>query len=724
MNTDKNISRRNFIKLTSLSGAALTLGFYFPTKAKEAVVIKGDVAETMGIELNAWISIDPSGKVTIINHRAEMGQGAFQSIPQIIAEELEVDLNQVNIVFGKSNNKKYGSQVTGGSSTIRGSYERLLRLGASAREMLIEAAAKKWNTSSNECYAKNGFVIHKGSEKKLGYGELVVDASKLEPPKQIALKDPKTYTIIRKSLPRQDTPAKVNGQAVFGLDFKLPGMRYALVERSARFEGKVKSFNADEVLKVPGVKHVFKVNREVFENMREGVAVVADTLWAAMQGRKGLKVEWDDTAFPHHSTEDLYTKMKEQLKGDMIAFKAKGNVNDEFGKSDKKIEYIYETPYQSHSCMEPLNCTANVQDNKCEIWGPIQGPDWVQRNLSGYLKLPPENITVHMTFLGGGFGRKAFTDYPFEAAMISKEIKAPVQVVWTREDDMLMGPFRPGMVYQCKAGLDKDGHIVAFETKMAGQNYDMQQPGSDKTDYNESVTEGLPEPYFNAWPHYRFGDVPLESPVPTMWWRSVYASTNGFAYESFIDELAVEAGKDPIEFRRPYLKDRYVPGRYHALMDKLQEVSGWKSRKKNEGYGVAITECFATIVGEVVKVSKGANGKVKIDKVWAVMDCGWYVNPDIIKAQVEGSIVMALGAAIIHETHFKEGKAVEANFNTYKMPRITDIPEIEVHIMDNDEKAGGVGEPGLPPFSPALTNAIFDLTGKRIRKLPFNLEEI
>jgi isoquinoline 1-oxidoreductase beta subunit len=330
-----------------------------------------------------------------------------------------------------------------------------------------------------------------------------------------------------------------------------------------------------------------------------------------------------------------------------------------------------------------------------------------------------EKVTVNMTFLGGGFGRKAFTDYPYEAAMISKEIKAPVQVLWTREDDMTIGPFRPGMVYHCKAGLS-NGRISAFETKMAGQNMGTQEPGADKKGYNDSVTEGLLEPYFNSFPHHSFGDAPLDSPIPVIWWRSVYASTNGFAYESFIDELAHEAGKDPLDFRKQHLWEE----RYQHLISKLEEVSGWKTRKKNEGYGVAITECFSSIVGEVVKVSKDSTGKVKIDKVWAVMDCGWYVNPDIIKAQVEGSIVMALGAATKHATHFKDGQAVEKNFNTYLMPRINEIPEIEVHVVENEEKAGGVGEPGLPPFTPALTNAIFDLTGKRIRVLPFNLDEV
>ena len=703
-----------------MTGAALTLGFYLPANSKEVEILKSETAEGLGIEMNAWISIDTSGKVTIINHRAEMGQGSFQAVPQIIAEELEVNLDDVRIVFASGNSAKYGSQVTGGSSTVRGSYKKLLNLSATAREMLIEAAAKKWGVAKSECYAENGQVIHKPTGRKAGYGDLVEQATKLEPPKNVKLKLPAEYKIIRKPLPRQDIPLKTNGSAIFGMDKKLPGMLYAVVERNPRFLGKVKSFDDSAAKAVPGVRHILKIQMNVFSTKREGVAIVADNLWSAMQGRKVLKVEWDDSGFEHHNTEKLYSKMNEQLKGTPLSFKTKGNFDSAFEKSTKKLEAVYETPYESHSCMEPVNCIAHVQDNKCEIWGPIQGPDWIQDDLSQQLGIPKENVTVNMTFLGGGFGRKAFTDYPHEAAVISKEIKAPVQVVWTREDDTTQGPFRPGMLYQCKGALTDKGQISAYETKMAGQNMDHQWPGADKTVYNGSVTEGFLETYLESIPNYSFGDFPLDSPIPVMWWRSVYSSTNAFAFESFIDELAVQAGKDPLEFRKQHLWE----GRYNELVDRLEEVSGWKSRGKNSGYGVAITECFSSIVGEVVKVSKKPDGKVKIDKVWAVMDCGWYVNPDTVRAQVEGSIVMALGAAIKHATHFQDGKAVEKNFDTYKMPRITDIPEIEVFIMDNEEKAGGVGEPGLPPFTPALTNAIFDLTGKRIRKLPFNIEEV
>jgi isoquinoline 1-oxidoreductase subunit beta len=720
MKSSSNLSRRNFIRLTGLTGAAFSLGFALPAHGKEAQILTTDTAETLGIELNAWITIDTKGKVTIVNHRSEMGQGSFQSVPQIIAEELEVDLNEVNIVFGVGNSTKYGSQITGGSSTVRGTYQKLLRLSATAREMLKQAAANKWAVPISELKAENGAVIHVPSSRKLGYGDLVLDASKLEPPKSVELKHPRDYKILRKAMPRQDTPLKVNGKAIFGLDKKSPGMLYAVVERNPRFLGKVKSFDDTAARAVPGVKQIFKVQMNVFSHKREGVAVVADSTWAAMQGRKALKVEWDDAGFEHHSTDVLYQKMKEQLKGEPISFKTKGNFDDAYEKSEKKLDAVYETPYESHSCMEPLNCIAYVHDDKCEIWGPIQGPDWIQDDISQQLGIPKENVTVNMTFLGGGFGRKAFTDYPHEAAVISKEIKAPVQVVWTREDDTTQGPFRPGMVYSCKGALSADGRIAGFETKMAGQNMDHQWPGANKGTYNSSVTEGFLEGYLDNLPHYNFGDFPLDSPVPVMWWRSVYSSTNGFAFESFLDEMAVAAGKDPMDFRRMHVWE----SRYQELMNKLEEVSGWKNRGKNSGYGVAITECFSSIVGEVVKVSKKPDGKVKIDKVWAVMDCGWYVNPDIIKAQVEGSIIMALGAATRHATHFADGKAVEKNFDTYRMPRIAEIPEIEVYVMDNEEKAGGVGEPGLPPFTPALTNAIFDLTGKRIRVLPFNLEEV
>ena len=719
--TDKNLSRRNFIRISGMTGAALTIGYAMPSIANEAAeIFTAQKAAEQGIELTAWISIDKTGKVTILNHRSEMGQGSFQAVPQMVAEELEVSLDDINISFAPGHPSKYGSQITGGSSTVRGAYKTLLQTGATAREMLIEAAAKKWNVNKNDCYAENGFVIHKPTGKKLGYGELVEDASKLTPPKEVKLKRREDYKIIGKPLARQDNPNKINGKAEFGLDVKLPGMLYAVIERSPRFKGKVKSFDDSATMKVAGVKKVLKTTAPVFAYEREGVAVVADSLWAALEGRKALKVEWDDMRIERLSTEQLYARMKEDLKKPALSQRTGGNADGVFQRTENKVEAMYETPYEAHACMEPLNCTAHVQGDKVEVWGPIQAPDWIQRDISGRLKLNPENVKVNMTFLGGGFGRKAFMDYTYEPVLLSKEMNAPVQVVWTREDDMTQGPFRPGAVYECKGSIS-DGRINSFIGKMAAQNMDHQwSPNPDKTAFNSNTTEGFLETYFESIPNYTFGDVPTESPIPIMWWRSVYSSTNGFAYESFMDELALKAGKDPLEFRMNHFSNE----RYRLLAEKLRDMSGWGSKGKYQGYGVAITECFKSIVGEVVKVSKKADGKIKIDKVWTVMDCGWYVNPDIIRAQVEGSIVMGYGAAAVHEMHFMDGKAVETNFHQYKMPRISDTPEIEVHIMDNDEKPGGVGEPALPPFAPALCNAIFDLTGKRIRKLPFNIDEV
>jgi len=714
----QNLSRRNFLRVSGLAGTALCLGFYSSAKAKEGRIVSGDAPEGE-FDMNAWIKIGTDGKVTLTDHRAEMGQGSYQSVPQIIAEELEVNLADVNIVFAPGDPKKYGGQVTGGSSTVSSSYKNLLKLSATAREMLIAAAATKWGVPASECYAEEGSVIHKPSGKKFHYGELVADASKIEPPKEVKLKKRSEYKVIGKPMHRRDTPLKTNGTAIFGIDKRVPGMLFASVERNPRQRGKVKSFDTTEALKVPGVKHVFKVQGKVFSTTREGVAVVATSTWAAMKGRKALKVEWDDTGFEHINSPDIYKKHEELLKTkEGLSFKKQGNPDSILASADKKIDVIYQTPYQAHAAMEPLNCVAHYQGDKLEIWGPIQAPDWVQGDLCKNFNLKPEQVIVNMTFLGGGFGRKAFLDYPYEAALISKEAKAPVMVVWTREDDITQGPFRAGMSYRFE-GAVADGGITAMKVRAAGQNIGHWF-GPDRSKPNDSIAEGFLKPYYDSIKNISIADVPYEMPLPNMWWRSVYASTNGFAYESFMDEMAHMAGKDPLEFRRGYLHDKAC----QALIDKLEEVSGWKNRNKNDGYGVSVTECFNSTVGQVCKVSKDSTGKLKIDHVWAVMDCGWYVNPDIIRAQVEGSIIMALGAATTHEITFKDGLVEQHNFYAYKMPRINDVPPIEVHIMENDGDATGVGEPGLPPFTAALTNAIFDLTGKRIRKLPFDMASV
>jgi isoquinoline 1-oxidoreductase beta subunit len=715
-----DLSRRAFLRRAGLSGIALTLGSYWPVSGKTGgEIVHIDHPEDLATELMTWISIDSSGRVTIFNHRSEMGQGTWQTIPQIVAEELEVNMADISVRFASANPQKFGPQPQEGSFSVRGWYQQLLRMGASAREMLVEAAARRWGVEPAECYAENGKVMHRSTGRMLSYGELATEAAKIDPPQQVKLKDRKDYKIIGKSLPRKDTVIKTNGAAVFGLDKKLPGMLYAVIERSPRFRGKVKSFDDSGTKSIAGVTNVLKVQRSVFDLMYEGVAVVATSLWAAMEGRKLLKVEWDDEGFDHLDSEQLVDRMKKDLLKPLPS-----DVFEEALKnSPTKVEAVYELPYQSHSCMEPLNCIADVKDNSIEIWGPIQEANWIQADLSNRLSIPIENVTVNMTFLGGGFGRKGFPDYPFEAAFISKEIKAPVQVMWTREDDMTMGPFRAGALYRCRGGVDAQSMISTFQVISASQYIGR---GEDQEAKPQPVSEnsggigGLLTDYYASIPHYSFAGVATKSPIPTMWWRAPGANVDSFACESFIDELAHAVSKDPLDFRKSHL----ISQRYQALVDKLAVVSNWKSRHKNEGWGVAITDSFGGIVGHVVKVSQQADKKIKIEKVFAVIDCGWYVNPDIIRAQLEGSIIMALGAAVNHATHFKEGKAVEKNFNTYSMPRINEIPAIEVHIMENDEKPGGVGEPGLPAFAPALCNAIFDLTGKRIRKLPFRLDEV
>ncbi|MCF0042236.1 xanthine dehydrogenase family protein molybdopterin-binding subunit [Dyadobacter fanqingshengii] len=714
-----DLSRRTFLQKAGFSGVILALGCHWPASAAKAGKIVQVDSTLQATELMAWISIDGAGKVTIFNHRSEMGQGTWQAIPQIIAEELEVSMDDVQIRFAPANPQKYGPQPREGSFSIRGWYQELLRIGASAREMLIDAAANHWNVDKSQCYAANGHVIHRDTGRKLGYGLLVQDAAALTPPPQVALKERKDYKIIGKPLQRNDILSKVNGSAVFGLDKQLPGMLYAVVERNPRFRGKVKSFDDKATKSVKGVSHVLKVQRAVFGLMYEGVAVVADSLWSAMKGRTLLKVEWDDAGFEHLGSEQLFIRMNEDLEKPLPS----DAFETAFKNSSAAIDAHYEMPYQSHSCMEPLNCIAHVKDDSIEIWGPIQEANWIQADLSERFKIPAANVRVNMTFLGGGFGRKAFPDYPLEAALISKEIKAPVQVVWTREDDMSLGPFRPGAVYKCRGGVDNNNKIFSFQIISASQSIG---PGQDKDATAQLVTTnagemgGLLGDYYKSIPHYSFGGMPTKSPIPTMWWRAPGANVDTFACESFIDELAHLAAQDPLEFRKAH----FSTPRYQALITKLASVSNWQSRNKNDGWGMAITECFGSIVAQAVKVSRVNGGKVRIDKVYAVMDCGWYVNPDIIRAQVEGSIVMALGASINHATHFEDGKAVEKNFHTYPLPRIGEIPQMEVHIMENDEKPGGVGEPGLPAFAPALCNAIFDLTGKRIRKLPFSLDEV
>lgn len=704
------VSRRAFV--ATGAGAVLVVGV---AVASRRFAVFGSTAEADAASgrLNAWVQIDADGQVTLTTHRAEMGQGAYSVVPQILAEELEVDYEAVRIVVADGDGARYGSQVTGGSTTVRESIPRLLAAAATARDLLVRAAAQAWGVPAAECRATKGTVRHDASGRTAHYGELVATAATLKPAWRPALKARAEYAVIGQPVPRRDVPSKVDGSAVYGIDVRVPGMRYAVVERSPRFRGRVASVDDSAALAVPGVERVVRVERDVFGHAREGVAVVATSTWAAMQGRRALRVTWDDAGIAPVDSGTLAERLRAAAREPGLTHKERGKV--EAALCADALDVVYETPYQAHACMEPLNCTAHVTADRCEIWGPIQGPDWVQNHLAGVLGLPREQVIVHMTMLGGGFGRKAFMDYPHEAALLSKAIGSPVQVVWSREDDLTAGPFRPGMVYRCRGAVAK-GRVTAFETVMAGQNMDRQGPDA-KAAANANVVEGLPEDWFDAIPRWRFADVHVETPIPVMWWRSVYASTNGFAFESFVDELAHAAGADPLAFRRAHL----ASARVQRLLDRLDELSGWSRRPPKSGWGMSLTHSFGSYAAHVVQVERAPAGGVRIARVLSLLDCGLAVNPDGVKAQLEGSAVMALGAACTHAVTFADGAAVASNFDTYRMPLLADVPRIEAHVMPSDAPPGGAGEPGLPGVAPALANAIFDLTGTRVRRLPLDL---
>lgn len=713
MKTSK-LNRRDFLKLSGMSGAVLALGYYIPSFG-ETRIIKVKDAEDLGITLNHFILINNKGEITLVNQKPEMGQGVYQAMPMLIAEELEVDMDDVKIMQAPADEKKYGHQQAGGSFSIRGSWTNMLTLGAAGREMLKQAAANKWQVSLDNVYAEKGFIINKNTKEKLPYGDLVEEASKLTPPENIPLKKKKDFKVLGKPLIRKDARLKTNGEAVFGIDVKVPGMLYATVERSPVFFGKVVSFDDSEAKKIPGVKAIFKTEMPVFQYTREGVAVVADNYWTAVQGRKALKITWDESGYDQLNSKELFDKYKEEAKKEGITAHQEGDFDANLSKSSKTVEGWYQCPFEAHSPMEPMNIVVSAKEDSCDVWAPSQSPNWIRKEIASAIGLQEEQVNVNITFLGGGFGRRAFTDFPVEAALISKKVKAPVKVIWTREDDTTQGPFRPGTYNTFRAGLDENNNLMALEKKAVYQELGHQWKDAklDKVGKLEGANKA-----YNI-PHSIEKVVPQMNQIPVMWWRSVYASTNGFAMEAFMDEVSVAAGKDPIDFRIELLADH---PRFIKILETLKDKSKWKSNKEN-GYGVSIVESFGSTCGEVVEISQ-KDGKIKIEKVTAVIDCGMYVNPDTIRAQVEGSIVMGYQAAITSEITFDRGRAVEQNFNTFKMPKMQDIPPIEIYIIENEEKPGGVGEPGLPPFAGALVNAIFDKTGKRIRTLPLNLETI
>jgi isoquinoline 1-oxidoreductase beta subunit len=718
---EKNINRRDFIKFSGMTGAVLALGFYLPAKGKELLV--GNLA-TQELELSPFILIETSGKITLINPRPDMGQGTFHSIPLLIAEELEVDIDKIEI-RPSDGNPKYGAQLSGGSGSVAASWLPMRKAGAAAKEMLIKAAAKKWQVAESECYAKEGKVFNKKNNSSLSYGELVEEAAKLEVPKEPKLKEKKDFKYLGKKSMRVDIPSKVNGTAIFGMDIKVPNMVYAAIEHCPAIWGKVANIDERRARDVKGVKDVVKIKRPVFMKSPECVAVIADNTYAAFQGKKALRITWESAEAEKFNSADYFKKMREMAKTEGNPHENEGDVKTALGKASKTITAEYETPFASHAPMEPEACVVHVKEDSCEIWAPIQSPDTSAFGVGGQVAMAigmkPEQIKINVVFMGGAFGRKAFYDFVVEAALLSKQVKAPVKLVWTREDDITQGPFRPAMLNAFKGGLDAKGNVTAFQHTIIGGSIQNQwggmANGKKVDDWAVEAVDKENSPY--EIPNFRLDYLHAEPSVPLLWWRSVYSSTNGFAQESFIDELAHAAKKDPMEFRISLLEK--AP-RFKKVLELLKEKSNWTEKlPKGKAKGVAIVRSFGTICAHVVTVAQ-KDKEIILEKVVTVIDCGMTVSPDNVKAQTESNIVYGLTAAVKDGITFVNGKAEQSNYNNYKMIRINETPKMEIHIMENDEKPSGVGEPGLPPLAPALANAIFALTGKRLRTLPFKLE--
>ncbi|MDX2045709.1 MAG: molybdopterin cofactor-binding domain-containing protein [Chitinophagaceae bacterium] len=717
MPSTSKIPRREFIGLAAASGAILALGYIPSTEKKSAIVNLLMNGVDPVIELNPYIFISSTGKITIFNHRPEMGQGTFQAIPMILAEELEADIEKISIEQSPANRSKYGDQMVVGSRSIQNNYTLMRKMGAAAKEMLIHAAAAKWKVNADECYAERAMVFHPATGKKLSYGELVEDASKLTAPQHPKLKDPATFKIIGKSPPRMDIPLKINGEAKYGIDFTVPGMLYATVEHSPVFLGKLVSFNDAKTKKIPGVKYVLRTRRDVRGTIRDAVAVIATSYWAAEEGRKVLETVWDNEGLDEWDTEKIWDDYKKAAAMPGEVFMERGRFNETFETAVVKIEASYQTPYQAHACMEPMNATVSVEQDRCIFWGSTQNPNGVKSFLSKQLGLPEEKIIINYTFMGGGFGRRSMTDVAEEAADLSKKAGAPVKLIWNREEDITQGPFRACSLNTCRGAVDAEGNIIALEHKVICQ--DINNQTGDNMKASQAIAGGINREY--AIPNYRLCGVLRKHYVPITYWRSVYHSTNCFAHESFIDELAHAAKKDPLDFRLALLKEHK---RYTEVLKTVAEKSGWYGpRKKDSGKGVAIVERSGAFVAMVVEVQR-INGKIKPVRITAAIDCGIPVNPDIIKAQTEGNIVMGLTSSIKSGLTIEKGRIAENNFHNYKMLEINECPETDVTVIKTFDSPEGAGEGGLPPVGPALANAIFELTGKRIRELPIPIDNI
>ena len=720
--TTNEINRRYFLRAGAAAGGGLLIGLYLPKAARAGrdagVPQPGMAALPATFAPNAFVRIGTDEIVTVIVNKSEMGQGVYTSLPMLLAEELEADWSKIKVesapVDAAYNHPVFGMQITGGSTSTASEWERFRKAGATARVMLIDAAAQKWNVDAKGLLAEKGFVVNPVNGQRASFGSLADAAAKIEPPKDVPLKDPKDFKLIGKPTRRLDTPAKVNGTAQFGLDVKIPGMLTALIARSPVFGGKVASFNAESAKAVPGVRNVIQVP--------SGVAVIADGFWPAKLGRDKLEIKWDEGPGANVSTTGMREQYANLAKSPGMIARKVGDPVKALASAGRVITAEYEVPYLSHAMMEPLNCVVDLRSDQCEIWTGTQFQTGDRAAAAAVAGLKPEQVQIHTPLLGGGFGRRAnpASDFVVEAVQVAKAAQAPVKVVWTREDDMHGGYYRPMWYDRMSAGFDGSGNPIAWTHTIVGQSIMEGTPFAMmiKNGIDEASVEGAADLLYGI-PNLQVDLHTTRNSVPVLWWRSVGHSHNGFAVEAFFDEVAHAGGKDPVELRRSLLANQ---PRMRGVLDLVAEKANWgKPVPAGRGRGIATHFSFDSYVAQVAEVSVDKNGVVRVHRVVCAVDCGRVVNPDTVKAQMEGGIIFGLTAALKDEITLDRGRVQQRNFHDYPMLRINEAPEIEVYIVPSTENPTGVGEPGVPPVAPAVANAIFAATGKRVRKLPIGL---